>query len=79
MKVFEPTDRSTLLLDSAWMPIDTITARACLHHFIRDRVTGIDKNRSQFNFEDWNAGGNSDGSVAIIPANFAGRNFPRIY
>lgn len=56
MKIVDVTKRTTLLLDSAWMPINTITARACFHHFIRNRIVGLDKNKNQFTFEQWNDG-----------------------
>ncbi len=56
MKVVKTNTRTTLLLDSSWMPINIITARACFHHFLRDRVIALDKNKNQFNFESWNNG-----------------------
>jgi 5-methylcytosine-specific restriction endonuclease McrA len=56
MKIVKPTDRTTLLLDANWFPINVITARACFHHFLRDRVIGLDKNTNQFKFDDWKNG-----------------------
>jgi 5-methylcytosine-specific restriction endonuclease McrA len=56
MKIVTPYTKTTLLLDSVWMPIGTITARACFHHFLRDRVIGVDKNMVQFHFKDWSEG-----------------------
>jgi 5-methylcytosine-specific restriction endonuclease McrA len=56
MKIVNPYARTTLLLDSAWMPINVITARAAFHHFLRNRITALDKNKNQFNFETWNEG-----------------------
>jgi 5-methylcytosine-specific restriction endonuclease McrA len=53
MKIVKPNTRSTLLLDYSWMPINVITARACFHHFLRDRVTGLDRNKNQFDFKSW--------------------------
>jgi hypothetical protein len=53
MKHVQSTDRTTLLLDYAWMPIGVLTARACFKHFIRNRVIGLDRDRNQFKFDDW--------------------------
>lgn len=56
MKIVKPNTRSSLLLDANWMPINVITARACFHHFLRDRVVGLDRNKNQFDFKSWNDG-----------------------
>lgn len=53
MKLVKANDRTSLLLDSAWMPINVLTARATFHHFLKDRIIGVDKNTAQFNFENW--------------------------
>ncbi len=53
MKHVQSSDRTTLLLDYAWLPIGVLTARACFKHFIRGRVVGLDKDRNQFGFNDW--------------------------
>lgn len=53
MNKTKPNDRTTLLLDYGWMPIGILTARATFKHFYKNRIVGLDKNRSQFNFENW--------------------------
>lgn len=53
MKIVDPKTRSTLLLDSSWLPITLITARACFHHFLKDRVIALDLNHNQFKFDEW--------------------------
>lgn len=54
MKIVKPTDRTTLLLDFAYLPINVITARAAFHHFLKNKIKGLDKNQIPFSFEDWN-------------------------
>jgi len=54
VKKVKSNDLTTLLLDSAWLPINIITARACFHHFYRDRVVALDGNKVQHTFKSWN-------------------------
>jgi len=60
MKIVKPEDRVCLLLDFAYLPISAITARACFHHFLRNRIRGLDKNLLPFEFESWNEGNGVD-------------------
>lgn len=43
MKIVAPQDRTTLLLNSAYMPINITTARAAFNHVITGRVKPIDR------------------------------------
>jgi len=54
MKIVTPNHRTSLLLDSSWMPINIITARACFQHFLKGRICGLDQNKNPYNFEKWN-------------------------
>lgn len=36
------------------MPINVITARACFHHFLKEKIKALDKNNIPFLFNDWN-------------------------
>jgi len=38
------------------MPIALLTARASFHHFLKDRISGLDKNKNIFDFSKWNEG-----------------------
>lgn len=53
LKFVDPNDRTTLMLDFAWLPMHVITARAAFHHLIRDRVNCIDLNNGVFPSEAW--------------------------
>lgn len=56
MKIVTPNFKTTLLLNSAWQPINTITARAAFMHLLKGRVSCLDKNSSIFHTLDtWNA------------------------
>lgn len=54
MKIVKSSDRTTLLLNSAWQPIDVITAKAAFNHLLRKRVTALDKYTvSYHSLESW--------------------------
>lgn len=54
MNVVDPNQRTTLILNNAWMPILVITARMAMKHIITERVKALDADANQFeNFEDW--------------------------
>lgn len=48
--------RTTLLLDSAWMPACIYTAKVAFNKFLNGRIKGIDYNGNTFLFDDWNRG-----------------------
>ena len=54
MKLVKSNERTTLLLDSSWMPVNVLTARAAFSHLLKGRVTGLDKMSAQFDFDKWN-------------------------
>lgn len=56
MRPVSSSTKATLLLDSSWMPIGILTARASFHNLITKKVKGLDKNKNQFLFEDWVSG-----------------------
>jgi 5-methylcytosine-specific restriction endonuclease McrA len=56
MKAVTPNEKTTLLLNNAWMPITTVSARAAFFHLWKKRVTALDKNSNTFHgIETWNA------------------------
>lgn len=56
MNAVSPTAKTTLLLNNAWMPITTISARASFCHLWKSRITAIDKNSAMFHsIDSWNA------------------------
>jgi hypothetical protein len=55
MNAVTPSTKTTLLLNNAWMPITTISARAAFSHLWKKRITAIDKNSNTFHSVDtWN-------------------------
>jgi hypothetical protein len=47
--------KTTLLLNSAWQPITTITAKAAFCHLLKKRISAIDKNGNIFHsLDSWN-------------------------
>jgi 5-methylcytosine-specific restriction endonuclease McrA len=55
MNIVAPDTRTTLLLNIAWQPVTTITARAAFTHLLKQRITALDKNNSVFsNLDSWN-------------------------
>jgi 5-methylcytosine-specific restriction endonuclease McrA len=54
-----PNTKSTLLLNTAWQPITTVTARASFGHMLKKRISGLDKDGAIFHSLDtWNEMGN---------------------
>ena len=54
MNVVDPNQRTTLVLNNAWMPILVITSRLAMKHIITGRVKALDADANQFDsFEDW--------------------------
>lgn len=55
MNAVSPTAKTTLLLNNAWMPITTISARAAFCHLWKSRITALDKNSTTFHsIDSWN-------------------------
>ena len=55
MNIIDSNTKTTLLLNNAWQPITTITARAAFLHLLKKNVTAIDKNSNVFHsLESWN-------------------------
>jgi hypothetical protein len=55
MNAVAPNTKTTLLLNNAWMPITTISARAAFSHLWKKRITALDKNSNTFHTIDtWN-------------------------
>lgn len=55
MNFVNSESKTTLLLNNAWQPITTITARAAFSHMLKRRVTALDKNSNLFHsLETWN-------------------------
>lgn len=48
----DPQTRTTLLLDFAWQPITTITARAAFLHMVRGHVSCLDKENQTYDSLD---------------------------
>ncbi len=44
MKDVKSTDRTTLLLNSAWEPVKVVTAKAAFNHVLRGKTSAIDVN-----------------------------------
>jgi hypothetical protein len=58
MNVVTSDAKTTLLLNSAWQPINTVTARAAFSHLLKGHVTALDKNGTLFHrLESWNSYG----------------------
>lgn len=58
MNVVASDAKTTLLLNSAWQPINTVTARASFSHLLKGHVTALDKNGNLFHrLETWNSYG----------------------
>ena len=56
MNAVTANTKSTLLLNSAWQPITTVTARAAFSHLLKKRISALDKNGNIFHTLDtWNA------------------------
>lgn len=59
MKLAQPNDKTTLLLNNAWMPITTITARAAFMHLFKKRISALDKDNNIFHaLDSWKELGN---------------------
>jgi len=55
MNFVNSESKTTLLLNNAWQPITTITARAAFSHMLKRHVTALDKNSNLFHSLDtWN-------------------------
>jgi 5-methylcytosine-specific restriction endonuclease McrA len=48
MKIVQPNQITTLLLNKAYLPDGFLTARATMHHFITNKIIGIDSLGNQF-------------------------------
>ena len=56
MNIVSADSKTTLLLNNAWQPVNTITARAAFTHLLKKHVTALDKNSNLFHtLETWNA------------------------
>jgi 5-methylcytosine-specific restriction endonuclease McrA len=55
MNIVSPDSKTTLLLNNAWQPINTITARAAFTHLIKNNVVSLDQDSQLFHsFDTWN-------------------------
>ena len=55
MNAVTANTKTTLLLNNAWMPITTITARAAFSHLYKKRISALDKNGNIFHsLDSWN-------------------------
>jgi hypothetical protein len=55
MNIVSPDSKTTLLLNNAWQPINTITARAAFTHLIKNNVVSLDQDSQLFHsFNSWN-------------------------
>jgi 5-methylcytosine-specific restriction endonuclease McrA len=55
MNVVNSDCKTTLLLNGAWQPLATITAKDAFLHLLKDNVTALDKNSNLFHsLESWN-------------------------
>lgn len=55
MNIVSSDFKTTLLLNNAWQPINTITARAAFTHLLKNHVTALDKNSNLFHsLNTWN-------------------------
>jgi|TARA_R110000824_G_scaffold6899_1_gene31648 hypothetical protein len=52
MKVVESYEKTTLLLNRAWVPIGAITARAAFVHLFKGSIAALDKNSQAFHTLD---------------------------
>lgn len=52
MRIVQPHDISTLLLNKAYLPDGFLTARATMHHFITGKIIGLDSLGNQYSFND---------------------------
>jgi len=53
--IVNPEHKTTLLLNNAWQPITTVSAKAAFMHLIRGNIVALDSNNSLFHtFESWN-------------------------
>jgi 5-methylcytosine-specific restriction endonuclease McrA len=58
MNVVNSDTKTTLLLNNAWMPITTVTARAAFTHLLKGHVTALDKHNNIFHsLNQWNTYG----------------------
>lgn len=56
MNIVSSEHKTTLLLNNAWQPINTISARAAFTHLLKGNVTALDKNGATFNsLSAWNS------------------------
>lgn len=55
MNIVTSDHKTTLLLNNAWQPINTVTARAAFTHLLKGHATALDKNGALFHTLDaWN-------------------------